>query len=137
MLKLAAIGNLGADPELDYTGSGTARSRFRVGCPNGRRDEAGKPETTWINCTAFGKIAENVAEYLRRGSKVYLEGRPEARPFTDKSGEARASLDVTVGFVEFLSPRSESSENVGREDRSVRGPAPQPGSYQDLDDLPF
>lgn len=137
MLKLVAIGNLGADPEMDYTRDGMARSRFRVGCTTGRKDpETGERETAWLACTAFGKTAENVAEFCHKGSRVYVEGRAEARPWTTRDGEARASLDVTIAYVEFLTPREQAGR---RPEPTLQEPARQaPGAYgDDVDDLPF
>jgi single-strand DNA-binding protein len=109
MLTLSAIGNLGRDPELSYTPTGKAVCRFSVACSRRWKDPTTherKQETTWLNATAFDRLAETINEYLRKGSKVYLEGRPSARAWTNREGGARASLDVIVSQLEMLDPKA-------------------------------
>jgi single-strand DNA-binding protein len=109
MLTLVAIGNLGRDPELSYSPAGKAVCRFSVACSRRWKDQASgerKEETTWLNCTAFDHLAETIGEYLHKGAKVYLEGRPSARAWTGKQGGAQASLDVIVSTLELLDPKA-------------------------------
>jgi single-strand DNA-binding protein len=109
MLTLSAIGNLGRDPELSYSPAGKAVCRFSVACSRHWRDQTGgerKEDTTWLNCTAFDHLAETINEFLHKGSKVYLEGRPSARAWTGKQGDAQASLDVIVSQLEMLDPKA-------------------------------
>ena len=113
MLTLSAIGNLGRDPELSYSPSGKAVCRFSVACSRRWRDQTSgerKEETTWLNCTAFDRLAETINQYLHRGSKVYLEGRPAARAWTGRQGDAQASLDVIVSTLEMLDPKASGNE---------------------------
>jgi single-strand DNA-binding protein len=116
MLTLSAIGNLGRDPTMSYTPSGTAVTKFSVACSRRWTDKGTgerKEETTWLNCSAFDKLAETVNEYTRKGSKVYIEGRPSARAWTGRQGDAQASLDVVVLSVELLDTAGHSAEPEG------------------------
>src|SRR4051812_9564635 len=105
MLKCQIIGNLGADPELRYSANGSPFLRFNV-ASNGRTRDAGgawQDATTWVRVTVFGARAETLSQHLKRGMRVYLEGRLEARPWTDRTGNVNAGLEVAASDVEFMS----------------------------------
>src|SRR4051812_31451314 len=105
MLKCTLIGNLGSDPEMRYSASGQPFLRFNV-ASNGRTRDAGgawQDHTEWVRVTVFGQRAETLAQYLKKGSRVYVEGRLEARPWTDQQGQVRAGLEVAASDVEFMS----------------------------------
>jgi single-strand DNA-binding protein len=109
------VGNLGKDPEMRYTPSGQPVTSFSVASsrsynnPNGEKIE----ETTWFRVTAWGKQAETCNQYLRKGSKVLVEGRlsPDKnggpRIFQRQDGTNGASFEVTASTVRFLSSRGE------------------------------
>ncbi len=111
------VGNLGRDPEMRYTPSGQPVTSFSVASsrsynnPNGEKVE----ETTWFRITAWGKQAEICNQYLRKGSKVLVEGRlvPDKnggpRVFQRQDGTSGASFEVTASTVRFLSTRGESA----------------------------
>lgn len=103
MLELSIIGNLGKDPEARYTDSGTLVCSFSVAST---RKVNGEDQTTWVDVTAWDKLAEACHQYLHKGSKVFVRGYPEVRAFTRKNGEAGAALKVTAQTVEFLSSKS-------------------------------
>jgi single-strand DNA-binding protein len=112
MLTLVAIGNLSRDPELSYSSAGKAVCRFSVACSRRWKDQTSgerKEEITWLSCTAFDRLAETIGEHLRKGSKVYLEGRPSARAWTGKQGGIQASLDVIVSGLEMLDPKASAN----------------------------
>lgn len=112
MLSCSVIGNLGNDPEMRYAPSGTATLRFNVAC-NGRvKDQGGNwvDETTWVRVTVFGNRAESLANHLRKGMRVFVSGRLEARPWTSNQGEVRAGLEVIASDVEFMSSRQQDDE---------------------------
>lgn len=120
MLKAQIVGNIGSDPEQRFAASGTATLRFNV-ASNGRvRDQSGewKDETTWVRVMVFGKRAETLAPYLKKGTRVFVDGRLEARPWTDNNGQVRAGLELMASDVEFMSAR-------------------QTGGSDDLEDAPF
>jgi single-strand DNA-binding protein len=115
--KLTLIGNLGRDPEpLRYTASGEPVTSFSVATSERwmGRDNQLQERTTWWRVSFFGKQAETVTQYLKKGSKVYIEGRLTADPktggpriWTGQDGAPRASFEVTGSLVRFLSPRGE------------------------------
>ena len=112
------IGYLGADPQMDYTASGQARTRFSVATNRKRRDADGQEikETTWFKVTAWGKQAEACNAYLHKGSLVLVEGRlvpdPETggpRIWIRQDGTPAASFELSAERVQFLHTRTENS----------------------------
>lgn len=113
MLKAMLVGNIGNDPELRYSTQGDPILRFNV-ASNGRvKNQAGEwvDETTWVRVTVFGKRADTLNQYLRKGLKVYVDGRLEARPWTDSRGEIKAGLEVIANDVEFMSQRGQEDND--------------------------
>lgn len=108
MLNASLIGNLGSDPELKYTAGGDGRLTFNVASNGRRRGPTGDyvDETTWVRVTVFGKRAESLANYLKRGMRVYVDGRLEARPWKDRTDSPQAGLELMASNVEFMSPRN-------------------------------
>ena len=159
MLKATIIGNLGGDPEMRYSASGSPFLRFNVASNYRTRSAEGEwqDRTEWVRVTVFGQRAETLQQYLKKGSRVYVEGRLEARPWTDQQGQTRAGLEVMASDVEFMSSRADDEARAGgmgggdlgggsapRERSGQSSPprqAPQarqdPGDDADLEDLPF
>lgn len=103
--QIVLIGNLGNDPELRYTPSGVPVASFDLAVKKSWTDaEGGKQEkTTWFRVTAWRKLAEIAAQYLAKGKQILVVGEMEdARAFTDKEGNSRASLEVTAQTIKFL-----------------------------------
>jgi single-strand DNA-binding protein len=165
MLTATLIGNLGGDPEMRYSASGSPYLRFNV-ATNGRvKNQSGDwiDATMWVRCTVFGQRADTLHRYLKKGQRVYVEGRLEARPWTDRTGNINAGLEVMADSVEFMSSRqagpdfdtSDLPETASVADErpqrrmpqttAVYGPAPRNSgaavaerdSGDDLEDLPF
>ena len=133
MLKAGLIGNLGGDPEMRYSASGTGLLRFNVASNYRVKNDAGEWEdrVEWVRVTVFGARAESLANYLKKGSRVFVDGRLEARPWNDQSGNARAGLEVIGETVELLTPR-------GDDQQPARRPVAAAAALDDLDDaLPF
>lgn len=162
MLKASLIGNLGADPELRYSASGTptlrmnVASNYRVRTPEGEWQD----KTEWVRCTVFGARAESLSQYLKKGSRIYADGRLEARPWTDRDNQVRAGLELLADTIEFMSPRGDDEHGSGVGDTGSTplemgsrpaapvgsGAAPRsapsrvqpvPEEQSDLEDLPF
>lgn len=134
MLKASVIGNLGADPELRYAASGSAFLRFNVAC-NGRvKDQSGAwvDETSWVRVTVFGQRAESLANLLKKGTRIYADGRLEAKPWTDRSGNVQAGLELIASDVEFASSRQDADPTTPR--TTVNR---QPQETVDDSDVPF
>src|SRR5690348_16880452 len=110
MNKIMLIGNLGRDPEMSYTSSGIAVTKFSVAVkrvsksPTGERQD----ETDWFNIVAFRNLAETCNNYLRKGHKVYVEGRLTQRKYTDRNNVERTAVEVVLNDMEMLTPKSQS-----------------------------
>ena len=136
------VGNVGRDPEMRYTPSGQAVTSFSVATNRQYTNNNGETvkETIWFRVSAWGKQAEACNQYVKKGSKVLVEGRLTADPatggpriWTGQDGAPRASFEVSAGTVRFLSPRSET-EGGGM------GSAPamdEAGAPSDNEDIPF
>lgn len=134
MLTLQAIGNLGSDPEDKTSSGGTRYCKFSLAS---NKKVRGEKVTTWINCTVFDdKKIEFIMNYVRKGTRLFVEGEPTARAY-EQNGEAKASLDLTLGFgskIEIC-----SSEPAG-DGGAVRAQSPASGgsAAADLnDDIPW
>lgn len=110
------VGNLGRDPEMRYTPSGQAVTNFSVAVSEQYTNAQGEKvkRTIWFRVSAWGKQAEICNQYLKKGSKVLVEGRMNPDPATGNpkiykkdNGESGANFDVTASAVRFLSSRSE------------------------------
>jgi len=102
--KVILIGNLTADPELSYTGSGTARAKFRIAINRQYKDASGqlKEETAFIPIVTWGAQAENCANYLSKGRSVAVEGRLRVYTFNDEEGKEIRWFEVVAQNVQFL-----------------------------------
>jgi single-strand DNA-binding protein len=132
------VGNLGKDPEMRYTPSGQAVTSFSVASSRQYTSNNGQSvkETCWFRVSAWGKQAETCNQYLKKGSKVLIEGRlvPDPvtgspRTFTKKDGTSGASYDVSAITIRFLTSRSET-ETTG-------GAIEEVGSTTTEDEIPF
>ena len=115
--KIILVGNLGRDPEMRYTPSGAAVTNFSMATSEKWTGQDGQPQerTIWWRVSAFGKTGEACNEYLKKGSKVLVEGRMNADPktgnprlWTGNDGQMRASFEVTALTVKFLTPRGDA-----------------------------
>lgn len=102
--KIHAIGNAVRDCELSETSSGVQVCRFTLAVNRGYGENR---VTDFFNVTAWKKLAENVAKYVRKGSKVCVYGEPQIRKYTDNNGVERQAFDIQAFDVEFLSTKQE------------------------------
>ena len=145
--KAMIIGNLGRDPEMRYTPNGQAVTQFTVAVNRNYRDPNGewKEETEWFRVVAWAQLAERTAEHLRKGNKVYVEGRLQTRSWEDKDGQKRYTTELVANQVTSLQPRTREDgiPAPGGAPREARTAAPSgPGGgdefgSSDLDELPF
>ena len=105
--KAMIIGNLGRDPEMRYTPSGQAVTQFTVAVNRNFKDHDGnwQEETEWFRVVAWGPLAERTAEYLRKGRKVYVEGRLQTRQWEGQDGQKRYTTELIAQTVTPLDPR--------------------------------
>jgi len=115
------VGNLGKDPEMRYTPSGQAVTNFSVATSRQHTDAGGQQikETIWFRISAWGKQAETCNQYLKKGSKVLVEGRLVAdastggpRVYTRQDGTSGSSFEVSASTVRFLSSKGETEESA-------------------------
>ena len=102
--KVILIGNLGADPESRTTQSGTTVANLRVATAERRKDREGNwgDHTEWHRVVCFGRTAENVTKYLKKGRQIYVEGSIRTTKYQDKEGRDRYSTEVVANEVHFL-----------------------------------
>lgn len=108
------IGNLGNDPEQRFTPGGVPVASFSLAVNRTWTNQDGQRQdkTTWVRVTCWKKQAEIVAQYLTKGSKVMVIGEiEEARPYTDRDGNQRASIEITAQTVKFLSGKGDGSDS--------------------------
>jgi single-strand DNA-binding protein len=113
--KTIVVGHLGRDPEMRYTQSGVPVTSFSIATTRKWSSASGEQQekTTWFRVTCWRKLAELTAQYLKKGRLVLVEGDIEASAFTDREGNARASLELTATNIKFLGGRGEGGEGGG------------------------
>jgi len=106
--KVIIVGNLGRDPETRYLPSGDAVTNIAVATTNSWKDKATgekREETEWHRISAFGKLAEIMAQYLKKGSQVYIEGSLKTRKYTDKDGVEKYATEIRADTMQMLGSR--------------------------------
>jgi len=139
--KVFLIGNLGQDPEVRHTNSGQPVANLRVATSRRVKDRDGNwnEQTEWHSVVCFARTAENVAQYLRKGSKIFVEGRIQTRSWDDREGKKQYRTEVVGENVRFLDSRgsgggaAEAGAAPSAPSDSGRGEGPD---YSD-DDIPF
>lgn len=141
--KVILVGNLGADPETRYMPSGSAVTNIRIATTESWKDkDTGDQQerTEWHSVAFFGRLAEIVAEYLRKGSQVYIEGKLRTRKWQDREGNDRWSTEVVANEMQMLGGRPGSNapaQAPAPAAAKVGADAPQPPPGEFDDDIPF
>lgn len=143
--KVILVGNLGADPETRYLPSGDAVSSIRVATTDRYKDKQSgemKEATEWHNISFFGKLAEIVSQYLKKGSQVYIEGSLRTRKYTDKNGVEKYATDIKGDTMKMLGGRPQGDAGNQPAERPQRQAQPQGAAqgsgFDDMDDdIPF
>lgn len=107
MNKVYLIGNLTRDAELAETPSGVAVARFSIAVSRQYQDSNGERQTDFFNCVAWRGLAETIAKYCKKGSKVAVCGSIQLRNYEDNQGIKRQAVDIIVQDCEFLTPKQE------------------------------
>jgi len=113
--KVILVGNLGADPEVRYMPSGDAVANIRIATTDRYKDKQSgdfKEATEWHRVAFFGKLAEIVGQYLKKGSSVYIEGRIRTRKWQDQSGQDKYSTEIVADQMQMLGGR-QGGQSVG------------------------
>ena len=145
--KVQLIGNLGQDPEIRSTQSGDKVATLSIATSESWRDKntgEKREKTEWHRVVAFGNLAGIMEQYLKKGSKVYLEGQMQTRKWQDQSGQDRYTTEVVLsgfgGKMMMLSAQQQQRDTVPPSEGSGHNPPEPPthGLGRDLDDeVPF
>ena len=158
--KVIIVGNLGRDPEIRYMPSGDAIANIAVATSYKSKDRntgEQKEQTEWHRISFFGRLAEIVGQYLKKGSSVYVEGRLQTRKYTDKDGVEKYATDIIAEQMQMLGGRQGMGGDAGMDDGGYesaparpaprQAPPPQPAArpapkpapnFSDMDDdIPF
>ena len=144
--KVILLGNVGQDPQSRAMPSGKAVVNLRVATSKQWRDKTtgeNKEATEWHTVVMFDRLAEIAAEYLRKGSQVYIEGELRTRKWQDKDGQDRYSTEIVANEMQMLGGRGGMPNGPGGgayergESRPSRTPEPAPESSDFDDDIPF
>lgn len=122
--KVILIGNLGADPEIRYMPNGGAVANITIATSESWTDKQTnekKEQTEWHRLVIYQRLAEIAGEYLRKGSKVYIEGRLRTRKWTDQQGVERYTTEIIVNELQMLDGRSDGSNGAGNNNNSAGG----------------
>lgn len=138
--KVILIGNLGADPEVRHTQSGSQVANFRIATSEVFNDRDGNRQerTEWHRIVTFGKLADICGQYLRKGKQVYIEGRIQTRDWEDKDGNKRYTTEIVANTMQMLGRAGDQGYVPG--EAPQRAPADngsQAAPADDDDDLPF
>ena len=143
--KVILVGNLGQDPETRYMPSGKAVTNLRLATSDSWKDKQTgeqREQTEWHSIVMYDRLAEIAAEYLRKGSQIYVEGRLKTRKWQDKEGKDRYTTEIIAGEMQMLGTRG--GDRAAAEPRSEPRSAPSPdrvaqpaaaGEFDD--DIPF
>ena len=139
--KVILVGNLGADPETRYMPSGSAVTNLSVATSETWKDKQSgeqKERTEWHKVAMFNRLAEIAAEYLRKGSQVYIEGKLRTRKWQDRDGNDRWTTEVIADEMQMLGGRGGGGGSMPMsQDPGPSSPPPQAGPDDFDDDIPF
>lgn len=151
--KVIVVGNLGRDPEIRYMPSGDAIANITLATSYKLKDRntgEQKEQTEWHRISFFGRLAEVVGQYLKKGSTVYVEGRLQTRKYTDKDGVEKYATDIIAESMQMLGGRqglgddsggagSYENNDLAPRQRQTSAPKPPPTAsvIDDDDTIPF
>ena len=156
--KVILVGNLGRDPEVRYLPSGDPVANITIATSSKYKSKTGEmvEETEWHRVTFFGKLAEIVGQYLKKGRSVYVEGRIKTRKYTDKDGVEKYATDIIANEMQMLGSREGMGEPSGDDEGggysrpaaparpapasrpAAAAPAKPSSGFDDMDDdIPF
>ncbi len=143
--KVMLIGNLGADPEVRYAANGNPIANVRIATTDSWKDKnTGETQerTEWHRVVFFGRLAEIVQQYLRKGSQIYVEGRLQTRKWQGQDGQDRYTTEIVASEMQMLGGRQGGGGDYApppqQEPASTPSAAPAGGSFDEPDDdIPF
>ena len=143
--KVILIGNLGSDPDVRYTPNGAAVANLSIATTESWKDKNSgerQDRTEWHRVVCFGRLGEIAGEYLKKGSKVYLEGKLQTRKWQDKQGQDRYTTEIIASDMQMLDSRGGAGDFGGSSNNMNQNePVAEPvgaGDFADFDDdIPF
>lgn len=143
--KVILIGNVGADPEVKYLEGGVAVANLRLATTERYKNKSGEnvDQTEWHNIVLWRGLAEIVEKYVRKGMRIYIEGRLRTRSWEDQNGNKRYTTEIWADNMQMLSYKQESegNNNYTRDKQPQGYTSPTPSTpfeaTDDSDDLPF
>ena len=139
--KVILVGNLGKDPEIRYMPNGDPVANITIATSSKYKSKTGEmvEDTEWHRVSFFGKLAEIVGQYLKKGRPVYIEGRLKTRKYTDKDGVEKYATDIIANEMQMLGdrPQGDAPSEAPRQ-APARQAAPAGSGFYDMDDdIPF
>lgn len=143
--KVILVGNLGKDPEVRYTASGTAVANFSLATTERYKDRDGnnQEKTEWHNIVAWRQLAEICGKYLSKGRQVYIEGKIQTRSYDDRDGNKRYITEIVADQMQMLGGRGDNQGGGGyqrsepRQERSNNHNQQQPQQQNQYEEPPF
>ena len=126
MNVVALVGRIGRDPEMRYTPSGLAITKFSMGVQRQRKAEGGEQDTDWFEIVTFGKTAEFVSQYLDKGALVGVTGRIQSRNWETQDGQKRTSVEIVAERADFMESKTEAERRRAARAAREAGAAPAP-----------
>lgn len=109
--RVVLVGRLTRDPELRYTGSGVAVANGNIACNRPFKNQNGENEADFINFVVWKKAAENLANYMKKGSQIGIDGRMQTRSYEDKNGNMQYVTEVVADSIQFLESKGGQQQN--------------------------
>lgn len=139
--QINLIGRIGHTPEIRISGQSTICNFTLAVNDRVKVNDQWTDQTEWFRCTAFGKTADVIAKYVKKGYLIFVSGKIKSRKYTAKDGTEKTSWEVTVSTLQLLDPKSEGEEQPTEAQTTAPAPAaqptPKPESSDEDDELPF
>lgn len=134
--KAVILGNVGDDPSIRYMPNGKAVANFTVATSEQWKDQQGQKQekTEWHRCTAYDKLAEIIGEHVKKGSRLYLEGKLQTRKWQDQQGQDRYTTEIIVSEMQMLDGKPQQGGQQGGQQGQH---APQNNGYQQARNQPM
>ena len=131
--KAVILGNVGNDPELRFMSNGKAVANFTVATSEQWKDQQGQKQerVEWHRMVAYDKLAEIIGQYVKKGSKLYLEGKLQTREWTDQQGQKKYTTEIIVSEMQMLDGKPQQGNQQPQvQQQAQRQQAPQNNGYQ-------
>ena len=139
--KAVILGNVGEDPSIRYMSNGKAVANFTVATSEEWKDQQGQKQSRveWHRMVAYDKLAEIIGQYVKKGSKLYLEGKLQTREWTDQQGQKKYTTEIIVSEMQMLDgkPQQGSQQPQGQQPQPQRQQDPQNNGYQQARNQPM